>query len=638
MSFTVVPLEITAFSLDVSSPTVTRHLLPAPVLPVGCLYNDLRAIWNVNMSSTGTINPADTIGVKVTTLSGVVQERIYNIITVSGVAVGLDDGSGYPHLSNAAIAAINEAVVAGTNLPIEITFYPFSMMSTAVITFSTANPGGITTIFASFGFYRATPNLNLYDNFYYPGVPGHTISGGRVFVEVQGSFGGTITLGTTVDVTVNGTLYTATTTSVGVTHGTEILYIDVPSPGVGSTGGYFTFSAAVAGGFGAVASVIHWDIAFYLESVIIPVTYPGTFTVPSGIYNDAETVAFDTNGGINFTPPSGGVIPASVVYSGTFGSWNWGRWGFTAGVTTSAITYTTTSAGFGASGNTYIILAGIALTSPVFSLADGYMGVVSIIWIKQNDDLMISSNRSAMAHVGHSTVGWDMPYLLYHFVTEAGLSYLANGLLLLETNGSGSSKGYLNNAFGVNGSWNSGVTIAAPNCQPGSKKRSRTTVIRLTGSDVEIDFDYSTQGNFSGATSVAGVPSDIQRCGFADFGAVQALLLTHGTTVCYRSKDGGITWTSAAISAITGTVCSGVMLPSYTFLALVYDTTAMTCKAARSRDTGITWEQDSAAIPQIPALAYPPCLVSLTQGVLAIWILSDQPHFAFSSDEGRTWT
>lgn len=298
-----------------------------------------------------------------------------------------------------------------------------------------------------------------------------------------------------------------------------------------------------------------------------------------------------------------------------------------------------------------IILIPSTPVSPLQMVADYCEGTITVAWITQNNLLLVSNHRSPSRQIGNSLVGWDMPYTpsfaASSTVTTIGMTYLVNKLLSLFVVGTTEAV-YLNTAFGDSASWNSGGSLGGSlNGNPGPRSRGMSGLLEYSASHVNPRIDRSVQGNFLLGPNV-GNSCFLGRGGFFDFGSKYGVLYTNDnasntpryTTYWYASTD-GVTWSFVSTpTAITGYVCSAIPLPSGTILGLSYDTTSQLCTPFRSRDQGATWEFGSSHVSLIPVTEHtaPPMLVSTPGGAYAVWVLNDHASFAFTSDEGNTWS
>ena len=110
----------------------------------------------------------------------------------------------------------------------------------------------------------------------------------------------------------------------------------------------------------------------------------------------------------------------------------------------------------------------------------------------------------------------------------------------------------------------------------------------------------------------------------------------------WKTTDNPDSWgggTGTDVSAtITWYPVSLEMTLSGTLVALLWDAgSTNTFRAARSRDGGVTWEQDSASIDAIPPLTVPAQLCLYDEYIFAVWVANDSPCLAYSVDGGVTW-
>lgn len=130
-------------------------------------------------------------------------------------------------------------------------------------------------------------------------------------------------------------------------------------------------------------------------------------------------------------------------------------------------------------------------------------------------------------------------------------------------------------------------------------------------------------------------------CGGAFLGNGYGLLWRRDAdgVIYWKTSGDATTWAAGngTATTLTGTPVSLTRTHAGLLVGLLWDSTSKRCRAARSADRGVTWQQDTSDIVQIPALDTPPVLVSLAHAALAVWTAGDQPLFACSVDGGLSW-
>lgn len=278
-------------------------------------------------------------------------------------------------------------------------------------------------------------------------------------------------------------------------------------------------------------------------------------------------------------------------------------------------------------------------------IADHYLNIISLSWINSLGEVWASNHRHPSKQIGTSTVGWDTPVKLagtsLQLFTNLGMTYLEDGTLELLCYTSSVVGAFTNLDFGDTTAWTGSVVsgFGVETLIPGPRTRAQTAALAMAVSHAGLVVDTTKSGTFTISTPDFSPLPDLKRGGMIDTGSKYGVLTTiAGVTYFGTCNYIGGSMTINSVSTISGHVASMVQCKSHTLVALIYDTASSTCKAARSRDGGLTWEQDTTAISAIPALATPPMLVSLDGGLYAVWLISQQPWFAFSPDEGKTWT
>jgi hypothetical protein len=285
--------------------------------------------------------------------------------------------------------------------------------------------------------------------------------------------------------------------------------------------------------------------------------------------------------------------------------------------------------------------------------ADTYNNVLAVAWI-DSGALNVAVHRGALKQIGSSTQGWEATQNIESAdVDTIGLVYLPNGRLYLAYNLSGVPTYRTNDKLGsgpaTNWSSAQSPSPAVPGHAAAGRGQQQAWRFRTLGSagppmtsgSVEFSQCRDNAGAVWTSEVVAVTGCEGPYCGGVWLGNQYGLLYT-------AASDGHVYWLTATNPAswssgpgtdtgLTGEAVSLAQNAAGILCALLWDSSAQTCQAARSRDRGRTWEQDSAAITAIPALARPPTLVAIAHYFFAVYVVNNMPQFAASLDGGVTW-
>ncbi len=285
--------------------------------------------------------------------------------------------------------------------------------------------------------------------------------------------------------------------------------------------------------------------------------------------------------------------------------------------------------------------------------ADAYNGVLAMIW-SSGSDTRLARHLSPSQNIGIGTSGWETSQVLTATTnTQVSILFPSSDIVVIQYGGIRQQ----NTSAGASGLW---TTLTGSSfAYGGSVGRSshRTGFFfTLTGSYdsgqvgtsglVSFLQDVGTMGNsFLGANNI-DVNCVGQRAGgvwLDDKWFSLNTVYDGGTsterTASVTSANGRSFTNRTYIAVIVDRICSLIKTcGDKSLVGLTWNTISKQCKAVRSYDSGVTWEQDTSYISVIPALDIPPTLVAMQDGVYAVWQVADVPNFAYSGDAGKTWT
>ncbi len=286
--------------------------------------------------------------------------------------------------------------------------------------------------------------------------------------------------------------------------------------------------------------------------------------------------------------------------------------------------------------------------------ADSVGSMIAVAWTDSGGALRVSANRQPQRDIGSASQHWDTATTPETAgASDLGLVFLPNRSLYFCYDLAGSKTYRLNKKYGTASAadWSAAATPAPAVARHSSSGRGQRQSWRfralgdwgppLTAGSIEFSQCRDNHGAVWTAPVTAVTGALGPTCGGVWLGNRYGLLYT-------AASDGHVYWLAATDptswpagsgtdTGMTDQVASVAINMAGILVALLWDTSGQTCRAARSRDRGRTWEADTTVIAAIPALARPPVLVASGSHFYAVYVVDNTPQFAASRDGGLIW-
>lgn len=301
---------------------------------------------------------------------------------------------------------------------------------------------------------------------------------------------------------------------------------------------------------------------------------------------------------------------------------------------------------------TALVCASCGTLSSTRLAADSFDNNISVVWADSSNRLKVSHHRHPVSSeaLADSAQGWDAAITLESAnASDVGLVYLQNNRVYLCYDLSGAKKYRTNDLIGYAASsadWSASGTPNPALSRHSCSGRAFSTAwrFRATGNSGAGDIKFSWCGDRTGAdwnaevTAVAGTARG-PYCGGAYLGNKMGCLYTNDADnkIYWIESTNRDTWGTPTDTTMTGTVASLLRDQKGVLVGLIWDSAGKKCRACRSRDRGATWEKDTSDISVLPSLDVPPVLVYVKHYIFAVYVVGDQPMFAYSIDSGVTW-